>query len=80
MFIFYLNNILSFLDRVNISMFADDCVPYIAGNTWNSIRGKLQHDLEAFVNWTNENSLALNISKTKTKTKHLKIEKSAVPA
>ena len=44
LFIFYINDILSCLDHVNISMFADDCVLYLSGNNWEIIRTKLQND------------------------------------
>ena len=45
-------------------MFADDCVIYQSGNTWESVREKLQVDLDKIVSWTSENFLALNGSKT----------------
>ena len=65
-FIFYINDVILKLKYVNISMFADDCVLYIAGNNWVSIQEKLQYDLNEFSNWAKENYLALNVSKTKT--------------
>ena len=65
-FIFYINNVITTLNHVNISMFADDCVLYISGNNWPAIYDKLQNDVNAFVSWINENALVLNVSKTKT--------------
>ena len=64
LFIFYFNAIYSQVSRCKISMFADDCVIYQSGNTWESVREKLQVDLDKIVSWTSENSLALNGSKT----------------
>ena len=65
-FIFYINDVIKTLKHVNISMFADDCILYISGNNWSSIHAKLQMDLTAFVNWSSDNALVLNVSKTKT--------------
>ena len=65
-FIFYIDYVISCLKHVNISMFADDCVLYVAGNNWNSVKNKLQSDLNAFVNWCDQNALSLNTSKTNT--------------
>ena len=66
LFVFYINDVISCLNHVNISMFADDCVLYISGNNWNNIRPMLQLDLDAFALWCRNNALSLNISKTKT--------------
>ena len=66
LFIFYINDIVKKLKFCNIiSMFADDCVLYISGNNWPSIRNKLQSDLNEFVGWTDRNALRQNTSKTK---------------
>ena len=45
-------------------MFADDCMLYYSGNNWNTVYAVLQSDLDRFVNWTSENMLRLNSSKT----------------
>ena len=37
---------------------------YQTGNTWDSIRTKLQLDLNNIIKWTSSNSLALNADKT----------------
>ena len=47
------------------SMFADDCMLYISGNTWPTVRNKLQCDLDKFVQWIDINALRLNTIKTK---------------
>ena len=65
LFIFYINDVVTCLNHVNISMFADDCVLYTSGNNWNIVRLKLQQALDSFVNWTVLNALSLNILKTK---------------
>ena len=46
-------------------MYADDCVLYITGNTWGTMRHKLQEDLDCFEHWGELNNLHLNIKKTK---------------
>ena len=62
-FIFYIDDVISCLKHVNVSMFADDCVLYIAGNNWNSVKDKLQSDLGAFINWCDHNALSFDTSK-----------------
>ena len=37
---------------------------YQSGNTWGTVREKLQYDLDKILEWTAKNSLALNSSKT----------------
>ena len=64
-FIFYINDVISSLKYANISMFADDCMLYISGNTWPTVRNKLQCDLDKFVQWIDINALRLNTIKTK---------------
>ena len=46
-------------------MYADDCVLYLSGNYWLSIRAKIQEDLDCFEHWGELNNLHLNVSKTK---------------
>ena len=64
-FVFYINDVVTKLRYSNISMFADDCILYISGNSWPHIKNKLQYDLDEFVKWTNDNALRLNTTKTK---------------
>ena len=44
-------------------MYADDCVLYMSGNNWGSIRTKLQENLDCFEHWGEINNLNLNVSK-----------------
>ena len=64
-FIFYMNDIVDKLFHVKLSMYADDCVLYLSGNNWGTMRLKLQEDLDCFEHWGELNNLHLNISKTK---------------
>ena len=63
-FIFYLNDCVCVLDKVKISMFADDCVLYYSANNWQNIQNVMQKELDNFVEWTTKHSLSLNESKT----------------
>ena len=65
LFIFYMNDIVDKLFYVKLSMYADDCVLYLAGNNWEIIRQKIQEDLECFEHWGELNNLHLNVKKTK---------------
>ena len=66
MYIFNFSSINSemILDRVKISMFADDCVLYYMGNNWNTVHSALQSDFTKFVIWSDSNILKLNATKT----------------
>ena len=47
-------------------MFADDCIIYQNGNTWDVVQKKLQSDLNNKISWTEKNFLSLNSSKSQT--------------
>ena len=63
-FIFYINDCIKVLNKVKISMFADDCILYYTSNNWTRIHEVLQSDLDSFVAWTILNRLTLNENKT----------------
>ena len=65
LFIFYINDIFKCTNYVKMSLFADDCIMFLSGNNWMSVCRKMQHDLDAVVDWTFRNNLRLNHSKTK---------------
>ena len=46
-------------------MYAGDCVLYLSGNNWVTVRNKIQDDLECFEHWGELNNLHLNVKKTK---------------
>ena len=48
------------IDKWKVSMFADDCIIYQRGNTWDVVHRKLQSDLTNIVTWTGGNFLTLN--------------------
>ena len=48
-FILYFNAVTTHIRRCKLSMFAEDCIIYQSGNTWDSIREKLQLDLNNIV-------------------------------
>ena len=64
-YIFYMNDIVDNLYFVKLSMYADDCVLYLSGNNWESVRVKIQEDLDCFEHWGELNNLHLNVKKTK---------------
>ena len=47
-------------------MFADDCVLYTEGPTWQFVHAPLQEALDIYIAWGNENCLLLNADKTKS--------------
>ena len=46
-------------------MYADDCILYTTGNTWNQVHACLQRGLNGFDEWCHKSSTVLNISKSK---------------
>ena len=65
LFIFYINDVFKEIDNVNIMMFADDCVLYSKGKSWEDIHYNLQNSLDTYIAWGNEHNLSLNAKKTK---------------
>ena len=63
-FVFYINDCIQVLNHVKLSMFADDCMLYYTGNNWKTIFDIVQLDLNCFVEWTTNNMLRLNTTKT----------------
>ena len=66
LFIFYINDLFDKIKNVKIKMFADDCVLYTSGPTWQHIHSKLQSALDIYISWGVDNSLVLNANKTKS--------------
>ena len=66
LFILYFNAVATQVNRCKISLFADDYIIYQIGNIWESVREKLQKDLNSILEWTSKNSLSLNSSKTQS--------------
>ena len=48
-FLLYFNAISKQLKKCKVSMFADDCIIYQSGNTWDSVSIKLQYDLDSII-------------------------------
>ena len=67
LFIFYINDIFTTIQRSRLTLFADDCVIYYSANTWKHIYDILQFDLNNVTAciWLLENGLSLNTAKTK---------------
>ena len=65
LFIFYINDLFKEIENVKIMMFADDCVLYCRGNSWDDIHLDLQNNLDIYIRWGNDHNLFLNAKKTK---------------
>ena len=65
LFIFYINAIFAKVPEVNVKMFADDCVLYKSGVTWNNIHDPVQRMLDEYIKWGIDHCLQLNAGKTK---------------
>ena len=61
---FYINGLFKYIENVNILMFADDCILFKHGKDWDHIRNDLQHALDVYIRWGNDQNLTLNASKT----------------
>ena len=62
-------------------MYADDCILYCTGNTWERVHSTLQEALDNISNWFEFNALKLNVKKAKcliisTKAKLKKVDRS----
>ena len=65
MFILYINDIVNHIGGVNINMYADDCILYCTGNSWERVHLTLQQSLLNITNWFKFNALKLNVKKSK---------------
>ena len=65
LFILYINDIVNHLGDVNINMYADDCVLYCTGNSWDRVQSMLQRSLSNITEWFKFNALKLNVKKSK---------------
>ena len=65
LFIFYINDIFTTVQRSRLTLFADDCVIHFSANTWKHIYDILQFDLNNVTACLIENGLRLNTAKTK---------------
>ena len=73
LFILYVNDIIKYVNKCNIQMFADDTMIYIVGDNVNDIISILNEELNIIDIWLTYNNLKLNINKTKymiIKSKH----------
>ena len=66
MFIFYSNDIMNNIGELRVNMFADDCLIYSIGNTWETIVPKIQNGLISFQQWCFNNRMKVNVKKSKT--------------
>ena len=67
-FILYVNDVQKAVTGVNLQLYADDTVIYVAGEDSHSAAAKLQPALNKFSKWCAANKLTLNVSKTKLMT------------
>ena len=65
MFILYINDIIKSISNCNISMFADVCILYYVGNTFDPMYRRIQSDVNSFIEWCSTNGLKINSGKTK---------------
>ena len=65
LFILYINDIIRNIGGVRINMYADDCVLYFNGNTWECNHSELQQFLAHISTWLTQNALKLSVKKSK---------------
>ena len=65
LFILYMNDIVNAVKKCKIQMFADDTVIYVMGDRVDHIINTLNEELSNLFEWLNNNSMCLNVTKTK---------------
>ena len=65
-FIIYINDVIRNVDNLRVNMYADDCLIYTIGNSWENMVPSIQEGLNSFHTWCNRNCLKLNIRKSKS--------------
>ena len=51
------------IGNLRINMYADDCLIYTIGNSWETMIQRIQVGLNGFQNWCKRNCLKLNVRK-----------------
>lgn len=65
LFILYINDIVDYVDKCRIQLFADDTLLYFIGDNVDTIVDTINSELEILKKWLGSNSLAVNTEKTK---------------
>lgn len=65
LFNLYINDIVKYVKHCKISMFADDTMIYIAGDDLPTMFNSMNYDLSVISKWLGDNSLSLNVGKSK---------------
>lgn len=65
LFIMYLNDIFSLNIRGDVVSFADDTAIFFKGKSWEDVKRISEMELKTIKDWFDENTLTLNIKKTK---------------
>ena len=65
LFIFYINDLFQEIGGARINMYANDCILYSSGNSWNRVHATLQQALNSIGTWLPANALKLNVKKSK---------------
>ena len=66
LFLLFFNDITDVVKYSKVIKYADDTVLYVADKQTQSIRAKLDEDMELIANWLKENELVINLKKGKT--------------
>lgn len=65
LFLTYINNICKVQTSGRIFLFADDAALLVTGDNWNEVYSRAESDMRKLKLWFDQNTLTLNISKTK---------------
>lgn len=65
LFILYINDIVKYVKNCKICMFADDMMLYVSGSDIHKMIETINKDLDTLYSWLSDNSLCLNINKSK---------------
>lgn len=65
LFVMYINDIVQYVDKCEIQLFADDTLLYIVGENVCDIVNVVNNELAALQKWLSSNSLSVNTEKTK---------------
>ena len=66
LFLVFFNDITDVVKHSKVIKYVDDTVLYVADKQTQSIRAKLNEDMELIASWLKENELVINLKKGKT--------------
>ena len=65
-FVFYIDDVIECIPHLRVNMYADYCLIYTIGNSWECMVPEIKAGLNSFQEWCINNNMKLNVKKSKS--------------